>query len=91
MPPHSPQTSDHAQTVALRALSAILADDDQLQAFFAFTGADGAGLAAEANNPVFLGAVLDFVLQDDQRVIAVATECDLDPTEIAPLRHHLPG
>jgi hypothetical protein len=87
----SRSSSDFAQTIALRALAQVLSDDDQLQAFMAFTGSDGAEMAADAKNPAFLGAVLDFILQEDQRVIDLATACDMTPQEIAPLRMALPG
>jgi hypothetical protein len=77
--------------VALQGLALVLSDDDLLQAFMAFTGADGSEMAAEAQNPAFLAAVMDFILQEDQRVITLAAACDLQPAEIASLRMALPG
>ncbi|MGQ0565524.1 MAG: DUF3572 domain-containing protein [Gemmobacter sp.] len=59
-----------AETLALQALVWILADDDRRQAFLAATGAQPGDLAAGARDPGFLGAVLDFVLSDEARVIA---------------------
>ena len=62
-----------AEALALRALVWTLDDDDRRGAFMATTGAAPADLAAGARDPAFLGAVLDFLLSDEARVIAFCT------------------
>lgn len=65
---------ESAETLALRALAWIAADDDLLARFLAASGAAPSDLAAGASDLRFLGAVLDFVLTDDSLVIAF---CDV--------------
>lgn len=58
-------TRKSAETLALQALAWIAADDDVFEAFIGATGADGAMIRDGAADAVFLGAVLDFLMQDD--------------------------
>lgn len=62
-----------AETLALRALAWLAADDDLLGRFLGASGAAPGDLAASASDPRFLGSVLDFVLTDD---VLVMTFCD---------------
>lgn len=80
-----------AEALALRALIWTLDDDDRRGAFMALTGAAPGDLAAGARDPGFLGAVLDFLLSDEDRVKAFCTDEGL-PFD-APLRARagLPG
>lgn len=80
-----------AEALALRALIWTLNDDDRSAAFMAATGAAPGDLAAGVRDPAFLGAVLDFVLSDEDRVKTFCTDENL-PFE-APLRARagLPG
>ena len=56
---------ERAETVGLTALAWIAASDDLLPVFLGSTGAGEADLRARAQEPEFLGAVLDFLLMDD--------------------------
>ena len=84
-------TPDHAETLALQALAHLAAHEDLLGAFLASSGADLAGLRAGAADPAFLGAVLDFLLQEDDRVLALAAALGVAPTLPAQARAALPG
>lgn len=64
-----------AETLALRALAWLAADDDLLGRFLGASGAAPGDLAAGAADPRFLAAVLDFVLTDDSLVMAF---CDAE-------------
>ena len=55
------------------------------------TGSNLDDVKANADNPEFLGAVLDFVLMDDAWVIACSDACGFDYTKILQLRAALPG
>ena len=48
-------------------------------------------LAQMAADPVFLGAVLDFVLLDDAHVLAFCSAADLPPDAPLRARQALPG
>lgn len=94
MPHTSPSLlapADQAQSVALQALAMIVEDDEQLTQFLGSTGADGQTLATQASDPAFLGAVMDFVLQDDARILSLAERTGCAPDSFATLRHALPG
>jgi hypothetical protein len=80
-----------AEALALRVLIWTLGDDDRRGAFMTATGAAPADLAAGARDPAFLGAVLDFLLSDEDRVKTFCTDETL-PFD-APLRARavLPG
>jgi hypothetical protein len=80
-----------AETLALRVLAWFLEAEDRRMAFMAATGAQPADLARGAGDPVFLAAVLDVLLGDEQMVrdFCAAHALPLD----APLRARaaLPG
>lgn len=82
---------DRAEMVGLQALAHLAAADDLIGAFLAATGADMAGVRAQAAEPAFLGAVLDFLLQEDRWVIGFAEAAGLHPAEVAEARAALPG
>lgn len=84
-------TRDWAETVGLQALAHLAGHDDLIGAFLSQTGADLAGLRAGAADPAFLGAVLEFLLEDDARVIGFAEAAGLRPTDPAAARALLPG
>ena len=82
---------DAAEALALRALVWTLDDEQRCQAFMAATGAAPADLAAGAGDPAFLGAVLDFLLSDEARVIAFCTDENLAFDRPMRARMALPG
>ncbi len=84
-------TPDQAETLALQALAHVAAHEDLLGAFLVSSGADLDGLRAGASDPAFLGAVLDFLLQEDDRVPALAAALGVAPTLPAQARAALPG
>ncbi len=82
---------ESAETLALRALGWLLAQDELLPGFLAATGAAPGDLAARAGDADFLAAVMDFLLSEDAMVIGFCDAAGL-PYE-APLRARaaLPG
>ena len=65
-----PITADRAETLALQALAWIVGNDDLLPSFLGATGASEGDLRAQAADPAFLAAVLDFLTMDDAWVVA---------------------
>lgn len=80
-----------AQTLALQALAWIAADDEVFPLFLNATGATLAELRARAADPDFLGAVLDFLLQDDRWVVAFCDASGQAYTVPQAARSALPG
>ncbi len=84
-------TPDRAETIALRAVTWILAEDDLRDQFLAATGATPAALRDSIGDPAFLAAVLGFVTQSDDRVIAFCDAAGLGYDQPLRARHALPG
>ena len=84
-------TPEAAQTVALKALAWLAGEEEILPVFLGATGASAQDLRARAEDPEFLGALLDFLTMDDAWVMAFCDAAGL-PYE-APLaaRQALPG
>lgn len=85
------QTKDQAEALALGALAWLLGPGDLAAAFLAETGAAPGSLAENAADPAFLGAVLDFLLAEESRLLAFAAATAQRPEEVWQARHHLPG
>jgi len=82
---------DQAVAVALQALAFIAADEDALVAMMAQSGLSAADLRARASDPALLGGVLDFLLADEQRLLAFCEARSLDARLPARARQALPG
>lgn len=82
---------DHAEAVALQALAYLLSQDDLTGGFLAASGIAPDQLRLRATDPHFLGAVLDFLLQDDAWVIGFAQSAGLAPQDVQAARVALPG
>ncbi len=80
-----------AETIALNCLAWLAGNEELLPIFMGSTGANAEDLAIGAQDPDFLGSVLDFLLMDDAWILAFCADYDL-PNE-APLhaQMHLSG
>ncbi len=82
---------ESAETMALQALAWLLGQDDLVGVFLNATGADQGQLASLAGDAVFLGAVLDFLMEDDARVIGFCDGAGLPYPSVLQARQALPG
>jgi len=84
-------TEDTAHAMALNALAWIAGSQDLLEVFLGSSGASVDDLRTQAQDPVFLGSVLDFLLMDDAWVVEFcdAQTLGYDQPQIA--RQLLPG
>lgn len=82
---------DFADTVAIRALGWLVANDELLPVFLGSTGAELADLKAGATDPGFLGSVLDFLMMDDAWVVAFCDAAGLPYEAPMQARQVLPG
>ncbi|WP_426034576.1 DUF3572 domain-containing protein [Cypionkella sp. TWP1-2-1b2] len=82
---------ESAETLALQGFAWLLAQDDLVGIFLNATGAGQGDLAVLAGDPVFLGAVLDFLMEDDSRVIGFCDDARLPYTAVMQARAELPG
>lgn len=92
MNPKSPVIDrEAAEALALQAIAMILADEDLLPRFLALSGCAGDELRARIADPDFLGAVLDFVLENDETVQRLADGAGIAPEAVMVARSRLPG
>jgi len=84
-------TQESAETFALQALGWLASHDDLLPVFLGATGASVDDLGTQAADPVFLAAVLDFLMMDDAWVIAFCDSVAVPYERIMLARQALPG
>jgi hypothetical protein len=84
-------TRNTAEIVALQALGWLVGNEDLLPVFMGATGAAEGDLRGAAQDPVFLGSVLDFILMDDAWVIGFCDAAGLPYTRLMEARQALPG
>ncbi|MFV0490895.1 MAG: DUF3572 domain-containing protein [Pseudorhodobacter sp.] len=82
---------ESAEILALKALGWLAADDELLPVFLGSSGAAQEDLARGAQDPAFLGAVLDFLLLDDDWIVAFCDSAGLPYEAPASARAALPG
>lgn len=68
-----------AETIALDALRFIAGDEPTFSALQAQTGMGPEDLRAGASDPQVLGALLDFILDNDKRTLEFCEACELEP------------
>ena len=77
------------QTLALGGLAWLAATDDELSRFVGGSGIGPKELRERAAEPEVLGAVLDFLLGDDKRLLAFCEAEGLEPKQVHLARHAL--
>ncbi len=82
---------DMAEGIAIAALEWLGGQPDLLAVFMGASGLDAAMLPEVADEPGFLGGVLDFLLLDDAHVLAFCAACDLPNDAPMQARMALPG
>ena len=89
----APKNADaaNAEVLALKCLGWLVANEELLPVFLGSTGASEGDLRTQAGDPVFLGAVLDFVLMDDAWVLAFCEAEGLKGDYVMRARQVLPG
>ncbi len=82
---------EQAQTIALKALGYLAADEERFEPFLGSTGLLAGDLRAGATDPAFLAGVLDYFLQNEALLLAFAASEELAPETIVRARLRLPG
>lgn len=81
-----------AVVVGLCAVAHVAGDEALMARFVALTGCGADDFRQRVDDPAFLGAVLDFVLQEgDAAVMAVAQAAGIPPEAVMTVRAGLPG
>jgi hypothetical protein len=82
---------EQAETLALEVLKFIVGDDEVMSALAAQTGIGPDELRAGVGDPHVLGALLDFLLDDERRTLAFCEACNVEPGLPGRARLALPG
>ena len=84
-------TRDSAETISLQVLIWLVGNDALRPVFLGSSGASEDDMRAGAQDPAFLGAVLDFVMMDDAWVVECCDSVGLGYTDLMAARQALPG
>jgi hypothetical protein len=91
MTDHQPLPRDKAELLAIQALGWIAGQPERAGAFLGATGATAEDLRRRADDPEFLGFVLDFLLSDEEALVAFCTDAGIAPDRPMRARAALPG
>ena len=80
-----------AETLALQCLGWLAGNEELLPVFMGASGVSEGDLRQGAQDPVFLGAVLDFVMMDDAWVIEFCAAQGIRNDSLMRARMALPG
>ena len=84
-------SKSRAQQLAVEALVFIASDDELASEMLAASGVQPADLRIVATNPEFGIFLLDFILQDDRRVLDFARTQPVEPESVLHAREILSG
>ncbi len=82
---------DSAEILGLQALGWLVGQEDYFLRFLALSGVETPELRARAQDPEFLGFVLDFLLGDDAVIMAFCADTGTPPEAPMQARACLPG
>ncbi|MDB4122524.1 DUF3572 domain-containing protein [Octadecabacter sp.] len=82
---------ERAEQIAILALTWLASKDEILPVFIGASGASADDLIGQAENPAFLGSVLEFVTMDDAWVVEFCDQNQLKYEEPLRARYSLPG
>ena len=82
---------EHAETMAIAALSFLAEEPDRLGAFLALSGIGPESLRAAAGEPHFLAGVLEHVVSDEKLLLDFAAHQGIDPFDVTRARQALAG
>jgi len=82
---------EQAEILALEVFSFLAENEDGLIAYMRLSGLRPEDLKNNISNPEILSGVLDFLLQDEKRLVLFCENHQYDPNIIQKARHSLPG
>ena len=82
---------EQAEVYATKVATWLISNEEMLKIFMGSTGVSGNTIKSDFQDGVFLAAVLDFLLLDDNWVIAACQAMQLEPEAMSAVRLLLPG
>lgn len=90
-PMKTPQTRENAEILALEGLGWLAGEEEGLRRFLDQSGIDAGALRAAAGRPETGMAVLDFLLANEDLLLAFCESAGLEPQMLHLARHRLGG
>ncbi len=87
----TPLSAEQSQVVALEALGWLIANDELLPVFLGASGASIDDIKTSAADVGFQSSVLDFLMMDDEWVLACTASMNRKPDSLMRARAGLPG
>jgi hypothetical protein len=87
----SSKQREAAETLALEALTWLAGNETELSRFIETSGTDAGEIRARADDAGMLRAVLDFVLSEDESLLAFCDAHNVQPKDVHMARHVLDG
>lgn len=84
-------SKENAEEIAIKGLTFIAGDDDEMGRFLNLTGLTADDLRSASANPAFLVGVLDFFMGFEPTLLKFAEDQQLDPQSIVDARQILAG
>ena len=91
IPKNNSHSTLEGSTIALQLIAFLASDDERMERFSALSGMALGDMKDGANNPVFLGFMLDYALQDEALILSFAEFHEISPQTLALTRRQLPG
>ena len=92
MPPKiSSHNAQEPNAIALQLIAFLVSDGERLERFSALSGMGLGDMKSGAENPIFLGFMLDYALQDESLIMTFCDHHEISPQTIALARRQLPG
>jgi Protein of unknown function (DUF3572) len=85
----APMDRPRAESLAVEALSFLSRSPERLVRFLDATGMRPDTLRAAARSPGFLAGLMDYVVQDEELLLAFAEEARVKPESVMQARHLL--
>lgn len=82
---------EEAEVIALKCLAFLAEDEQRLNRFMSLSGLSPGDLKTGANQPEFLGGVLDYLLSDEKLLLSFIGSQGLEPEVPTLARRLLPG
>ena len=82
---------EQAEIYATKVATWLISNEEMLKIFMGSTGVSGNTIKSDFQDGMFLAAVLDFLLLDDNWVIAACQAMQLEPEAMSAVRQLLPG
>ncbi|MCY4499635.1 MAG: DUF3572 family protein [Rhodospirillaceae bacterium] len=70
-----------AETIALQALAFLVSEEAVLRGFMSQSGTTAGDLRTGAEDPQFLAGVLNFLLEQDERLLDFCGQADVTPVQ----------